>query len=44
MRLVPIATDDIVLLFVLTTVPFVPLLLTIIPFDKLVEEAIKLVF
>jgi hypothetical protein len=44
MRLVPIATDDIVLLFVLTTVPFVPLLLTIMPLDKLVEEAIKLVF
>lgn len=44
MRPVPIRADDIALLLVVTIVPFVPLLLTIMPFDKLVEQAIKLVF
>jgi hypothetical protein len=44
MRPVPIGVDDIVLLLVVTIVPFVPLLLTIMPLDKLVEQAIKLVF
>jgi hypothetical protein len=44
MRLVPIATDDIVLLFVVTIAPFLPLLLTIMPLDQLIMRAIKLVF
>jgi hypothetical protein len=44
MRPVPIGIDYILLLLVVTTVPFVPLLLTIMPLDKLVEQAIKLVF
>ena len=44
MRPVPIAADDLVYLCVVTIIPFVPLLLTIMPLDKLVEQAIKLVF
>jgi hypothetical protein len=44
MRPMPIRSDDIVLLLVATIAPFVPLLLTIMPLDKLVEQAIKLVF
>jgi hypothetical protein len=44
MRPVPIGIDDIVLLLVVTIIPFVPLLLTIMPVDKLFEQAIKLVF
>jgi hypothetical protein len=44
MRLVPIATDDIVQLLVLTIAPFVPLLLTIMPLDELLTRAFKLVF
>ncbi len=44
MRPLPIGTDDIILLLVVTIVPFVPLLLTIMPLEKLVEQAIKLVF
>jgi hypothetical protein len=44
MRPWPIGTDDLILLLLVTTIPFVPLLLTIMPLDKLVEQAIKLVF
>jgi hypothetical protein len=44
MRYVPISPHDIFLLFVVTTTPFLPLLLTIMPVDRLVVEAIKLVF
>jgi hypothetical protein len=44
MRPVPIGADDIVLLLVVTIVPFLPLLLTIMPLDKLLEQAVKLVF
>jgi hypothetical protein len=44
MRFVPIGNDDLVALLVATIIPFVPLLLTIMPLDKLVEQAIKLVF
>jgi hypothetical protein len=44
MRPVPIGIDDIVLLLVVTIIPLVPLLLTIMPVDKLFEQAIKLVF
>jgi hypothetical protein len=44
MRFVPIGNDDLVVLLVATITPFVPLLLTIMPLDKLVEQAIKLVF
>ena len=44
MRPVPIAADEMVLLVVVTIVPFLPLLLTIMPLEKLVEQAIKFVF
>jgi hypothetical protein len=44
MRTVPFVTDDIVRLLVITIVPFVPLLLTIMPLDQLVTQAIKIVF
>jgi hypothetical protein len=44
MRPVPFATDDVVRLLVATVVPLVPLLLTIMPLDQLVTQAIKIVF
>jgi hypothetical protein len=44
MRAVPISPHDIFLLFVITIVPFLPLLLTIMPLDQLVIQAIKIVF
>jgi hypothetical protein len=44
MRFVPIAGDDIVLLFVVTLAPFLPLLLTVMAFDQLVIHAIRIVF
>jgi hypothetical protein len=44
MRVVPFATGDVLRLLVATVVPMVPLLLTIMPLDQLVTEAIKLVF
>ena len=44
MRAVPFVTYDVVRLLVVTVVPLVPLLLTIMPLDQLVTEAIKFVF
>jgi hypothetical protein len=44
MRAVPISTHDILLLFAVTIGPFLPLLLTIMPLDQLVIQAIKIVF
>jgi hypothetical protein len=44
MRFVPISTDDILLLFHVTLVPFLPLLLTIMPLDQLITRALKLTF
>jgi hypothetical protein len=44
MRSVPIATHDIFLLFVVTIAPFLPLLLTIMPLEQLVIQALKIVF
>ena len=44
MRPLPIATDEIVLLVVVTIVPFLPLLLTIMPLDELLAQAFKFVF
>jgi hypothetical protein len=44
MRVVPFAVDDVLRLLVATVVPMVPLLLTIMPLDQLVTEAIKIVF
>jgi hypothetical protein len=44
MRAVPFATDDVVRLLVATVVPLVPLLLTIMPLEQLVTQAIKIVF
>jgi hypothetical protein len=44
MRPVPIATDEIVLLVLVTIVPFLPLLLTIMPLDELLTQAFKFVF
>lgn len=44
MRTVPFVRDDVVRLLVITIVPSVPLLLTIMPLDELVPQAIKIVF
>jgi hypothetical protein len=44
MRTVPFTTDDVVRLLVATLVPLTPLLLTIMPLEKLVTQAIKIVF
>jgi hypothetical protein len=44
MRFVPISTDDILLLFHVTVVPFLPLLLTIMPLDELITRVLKLTF
>jgi hypothetical protein len=44
MRAVPISPHDIFVLFVITIAPFLPLLLTIMPLDQLVIQAIKIVF
>ncbi len=44
MRPVPIAADDLTYLCAVAIIPLVPLLLTIMPLHKLVEQAIKLVF
>jgi hypothetical protein len=44
MRVVPFASGDVVRLLVATIVPMTPLLLTIMPLDQLVTEAIKFVF
>jgi hypothetical protein len=44
MRAVPFATDDVIRLLVATVVPLVPLLLTIMPLEQLVTQAIKIVF
>jgi hypothetical protein len=44
MRFVPFGTDELILLFFVTLVPFLPLLLTIMPLDELVIRALKIVF
>jgi hypothetical protein len=44
MRYVPISPHDIFLLFVVTMAPFLPLLLTIMPLEQLIIQAIKIVF
>ena len=44
MRVVPFATDVVFRLLVATIVPMVPLLLTLMPLEQLVTEAIKIVF
>jgi hypothetical protein len=44
MRAVPIATDDILLLFAVTISPFLPLLLTIMPLHQLVMRAMRVIF
>jgi hypothetical protein len=44
MRSVPISAHDIFLLFVVTIAPFLPLLLTIMPIDQLIIQALKIVF
>jgi hypothetical protein len=44
MRFVPISTDDILLLFFVTVVPFLPLLLTVMPLERLIIHALKLIF
>jgi hypothetical protein len=43
MRPVPFSHDDVILLLVAAIVPFLPLLLTIIPLDQLIVRVIKLV-
>jgi hypothetical protein len=44
MRAVPFMTDAVVRLLVVTVVPLVPLLLTMMPLDQLITQAIKFVF
>jgi hypothetical protein len=44
MRVVPFGIHDVLRLLVATVAPMVPLLLTIMPLDQLVTEAIKIVF
>jgi len=44
MRVVPFVTPDVVRLLVVTLIPLVPLLLTIMPLDQLVTQAIKIIF
>jgi hypothetical protein len=44
MRGVPFATDDVVRLLVATVLPIIPLLLTIMPLEQLVTQAVKIVF
>jgi hypothetical protein len=44
MRGVPFATDDVVRLVLATVLPMVPLLLTIMPLEQLITEAIKIIF
>ena len=44
MRAIPFATDDVVRLLIATVAPMVPLLLTIMPFEQLVTQAIKIIF
>jgi hypothetical protein len=44
MRALPLATDDFVQLVVVTVAPLIPLLLTIMPLDELVTQALKIVF
>ena len=41
---IPFATDDVVRLLVATVAPVVPLLLTIMPFEQLLSQAIKIIF
>ncbi len=44
MRVVPFSLDDVLRLLVAVLIPMVPLLLTIMPLEQLVTEAIKFVF
>jgi hypothetical protein len=44
MRAIPFATDDVVRLLIATVAPIVPLLLTIMPLEQLVTQAIKIIF
>ena len=44
MRAVPFSTEDVLWLLVVSVVPMLPLLLTIMPLDQLVTEGIKMVF
>jgi hypothetical protein len=44
MRAVPFVTDDVIHLFASTLAPLLPLLLTIMPLDQLVTQAIKIIF
>jgi hypothetical protein len=44
MRAVPFVTDDVIQLLIVTVAPLVPLLLTIMPLEQLVTQAIKIIF
>jgi hypothetical protein len=44
MHTVPFTKDDVIRLLIATVVPLVPLLLTIMPLDQLVSQAIKMIF
>jgi hypothetical protein len=44
MRPIPFAIDDVVRLLIATVAPIVPLLLTIMPLEQLITQAIKIIF
>ena len=44
MRPIPFARDDVTQLLIATIAPLVPLLLTIMPLEQLVTQAIKVIF
>jgi hypothetical protein len=44
MRGVPFATDDVVRLVLATVLPMVPSLLTIMPLEQLITQAVKIIF
>jgi hypothetical protein len=44
MRIVPFALEDVTRLIVATAAPLLPLLLTIMPFEELIEHLLKIIF
>jgi hypothetical protein len=44
MRVIPFATDDVIGLLIATVTPIVPLLLTIMPLEQLISQAVKMIF
>jgi hypothetical protein len=44
MSAVPFAKDDVARLLIATVAPIVPLLLTIMPFEQLLTQVVKIIF